>query len=249
MADEDTWEEPQFFDPNEEAEKENSDGEGPAEEGPRDIHANDADGGDEPNLRGDIRSVARSEGDDRVAPSFKSDQSIPQHMERVRQQLGVINRYIESRATQKIQRDHVIRLAKAFFDFQFQDLQHHLLLEMDVQKKRRFVQYLAATKEVQNKLQRHSAEAQLALIETMFDMRMEAFRSQRERDDRISRTYRSGGMSREQYDRAIRDSLTLTNEQEQRLNQTMDKMIERHSQFLFQTLSLFKTDLINDGKI
>ncbi|HEY0311724.1 MAG TPA: hypothetical protein VGC56_04440 [Allosphingosinicella sp.] len=181
--------------------------------------------------------------------NFDAAVSVPQHIERVREQLGTINRFIQGRAIQRIQREHVIKLARALFDYQYQDMQHLLLLGMDVQKKRRFAQYMSATKDIQDRIQRQSAEAQLSLLNTMFDMRLKAFEAQRDRDSRIRSAYKQGGMSKEQHDRALADSKQMTDEHEQRLNETMEAMIERHSQFLFHTLSLFKTDLLTNGKL
>jgi len=181
--------------------------------------------------------------------SFSTTETVPQHIENVRTQLGTINKFFYGRDVQKIQRAHVLKLAKELFDYQFQDMQHLLLLGMDVQKKRRFVQYLQETKDIQDKIQRQSAQAQLAMINTMFDMRLEAFRAKKERDELLVASYRKGDMDEAQYKRSLRDNETMIRAHEDRLNHTMDQLITRHSQFLYETLALFKTDLITGGKI
>jgi hypothetical protein len=178
-----------------------------------------------------------------------SNESVPEHIDNVRRQLGVISRFIQGRAVEKIQREHVIKLTAALFDFQYQDMRHVLLLSMDAQKGRRFVQYLEATDEIRTRLQEQSAQAQLSIVETMFDQRLLAFRAQRARDQKSAAAYQRGEMNKEQHERALWDSQELTDQHEARLNQTVEEMLTRHSELLYETLALFKTDLIKSGKL
>lgn len=178
-----------------------------------------------------------------------SNESVPQHIERVKGQLGTISRFIQGHAVEKIQRKHVIKLTAALFDYQYQDMRHLLLLSMDAQKTRRFVQYLEATDEIRTKLQEQSAQAQLAIVDTMFDQRLAAFRAQQNRDGKSTSAFKRGEMNRAQYDRALSNSQELTDRHEESLNNTAAEMITRHIELLFETLSLFKTDLIKSGRI
>ena len=178
-----------------------------------------------------------------------SNESVPEHIDRVKKQLGVISTYLQGRAVERIQRDHVIKLTQKLFDYQLQDMQHVLMLSMDAQKARRFVEYLRATDGIRKQLQEQSAKAQLSVVDTMYEQRWTAFRAQYERDRKSTAAYQRGHMNKRQYDRAIHDSQELTDQHEMRLNQTVEEMITRHSELLFETLKLFATDRISRGQL
>jgi len=178
-----------------------------------------------------------------------SNESVSEHISRVKNQLGVINSYLHNRAVEKIRKEEVIELTRVLVSYQLEDMKHVLMLSMSAQKARRFVQYLEATDGIRTQLQEQSAKAQLSVVDIMFDQRLAAFRAQRERNQRLATAYHRGDMNKPQYSRALRDSQELTDQHEMRLNHTAEVMIMRHSEFLEETLKLFATNLISSGKI
>ena len=181
--------------------------------------------------------------------AFDPNSTVPDHIRGTRDQLNIIHQYFHSRDVQKIQRKHVLQLTQELFEYQLKDMQHLLTLGMDVQKKTRFVQYLNATKSLQNRIQKESAEAMLAVMNTMFDNRLDAYAEKNKRDKQLDDLYQRGEIDKKQFDRTKTDNDVMTDEQEQRLRQTADMLITRHSEFLFQTLELFKAKLIQSDML
>lgn len=180
----------------------------------------------------------------RAGENFDSSGNVASHIERVRGQLGIIGQFLHDREVRTIQRHHVAKLAKELFRYQFDDLQHHLMLNMDIQKKRRFVQYMEASKEVQHQIQSQSAESQTQLINTLFDSRMSAYEEKSKREAEFSDALQRGRLNASQYSREIELSNQMFEEHLQRIWQTAEDMIANHSKFLYATLALFESDII-----
>jgi hypothetical protein len=193
-------------------------------------------------------SVRRPDGGGSIMhASFDATATVPEYIRGTLQQLNGLQKFFHGRDVQKIQRTQVMKLTRELFEYQYKDMQHVLMLGMDVQKKTRFIQYLNATKSLQNRIQHESAEAQLAIIDTMFENRMEAFKNKNARDVDLERMHQRGILDKGQYERSKRDNETRIDEQVQRLDQTADVLIKRHTEFLYTTLELFKTKLIENG--
>lgn len=193
-------------------------------------------------------SVRRSEGGARIMnANFDSTATVPEYIRGTLDQLNGLQKFFHGRDVQKIQRTQVMKLTRELFDYQYKDMQHVLMLGMDVQKKTRFIQYLNATKSLQNRIQRESAEAQLAIVGTLFENRFEAFQDKNGRDAEMLRMYQKGILDKSQYERSKKDNETRIDEHVQRLDQTANVLIQRHSEFLYTTLELFKTKLIESG--
>lgn len=180
----------------------------------------------------------------RMGENFDSNGNISQHIEKVRGQLGLIGQFLHDREVRVMQRTHVAKLAKELFRYQFDDLQHHLMLNMDIQKKRRFVQYMESSKEIQHQIQSKSAESQTQLINTLFDSRLSAYEEKANREARFADGLKRGKLTRPQYLREVELSEQMFEEHLQRIWQTAEDMIANHSKFLYATLALFESDII-----
>jgi hypothetical protein len=182
-----------------------------------------------------------------LAGGFNSTQSVPEYIRGTLDQLNTIQRYFVGRDMQKIQRRQVLKLCEELFQYQYQDIQHVLMLGMDIQKKTRFAQYIDASKTLQNRIQGQSATAQRLVISTMFDNRVEAFKEKNKRDSEFDRLFKKGTIDKKQYEISKVDNEKITWEHVEKLNQTMQLLIIRHTEFLYKTLELFKTKLIEKG--
>ena len=197
------------------------------------------------------RAMSASAGSDArpsvLQASFNTTASVPDYIRGTLAQLNGIYKFMHGLDLQRLQRDQVMKLTEELFAYQYKDMQHVLLLGMDVQKKTRFVQYLEATKSLQNRIQRGSADAQLAVIATMFGSWTDAFKAQNKRDAELDQMAKGGIISRKQYEMSKLENQQQTNDHIQRLKRTADMLIATHSEFLYKTLELFKTKLIESG--
>ena len=193
-----------------------------------------------------VRPMATTGGPEqpRMGENFESSGNITQHIEKVRGQLGIIGTFLHDREVRSIQRKHVAKLAKELFRYQFDDLQHHLMLNMDIQKKRRFVQYMESSKEIQHQIQSKSAESQTQLINTLFESRLSAYEEKSNREGKFADALKRGKLTRPQYLREVELSSQMFEEHLQRIWQTAEDMIANHSKFLYATLALFESDII-----
>lgn len=182
-----------------------------------------------------------------MSAGFNATVTVPEYIQGTLEQLSSIQRFFHGKDVQKVQRAQVLRLTKELFDYQYKDMQHLLLLGMDVQKKTRFVQYLNATKSLQNRIQNESAEAQRAVVSTMFENLIEAYKAKNKRDVEFDRMYKRGILDKKQWEKSKMANEATTDEHVERLNQTMKLLITRHAEFLHKTLELFKTKLIESG--
>jgi hypothetical protein len=89
--------------------------------------------------------------------NFDPNMTVPEYVRGTLKQLSTIQQYCHGRDVQKIKRSQVLQITKELFEYQLKDMQHLLLLGMDVQKKTRFIQYLETIKALQNRIQRESA--------------------------------------------------------------------------------------------
>lgn|SRR3989338_6000879 len=204
-------------------------------------------------VRAEIVSMPASRspetGKEIMSASFDPTATVPEYIRGTLQQLSTIQKFFHGRDVQKIQRNQVLKLTRELFEYQYKDMQHLLLLGMDVQKKTRFVQYLNATKSLQNRIQKESAEALLAVVETMFENRMEAYKSKNKRDLQFDEMHKKGVLDKKQYEKSKRDNEARIDEHVDRLDQTGQLLITRHTEFLYKTLELFKTKLIESGML
>jgi hypothetical protein len=186
---------------------------------------------------------------DVMAGSFNPNATVPEYIRGTMEQLNGIQKYFHGRDVQKLSRGQVLKITRELFEYQYKDMQHLLTLGMDVQKKTRFLQYMNATKNLQNKIQRESAEAQATVIATMFDNRVDAYKAKNKRDADFEKMYRQGVIDKKQYEQSIKDNERLADEQIHRLNETQKLLIVRHTEFLHHTLELFKAEAISQGVI
>ena len=196
-----------------------------------------------------VESSDRDQGGEILSASFSSEATVPQYIRGTYEQLGGLQKWLHGRDLQKLQRDQVMKLTQDLFEYQYKDMQHILMLGMDVQKKTRFVQYLNATKSLQNRIQKESARAQLAVIDTLFTNRYDAYRSKNNRDIELQEMRKKGLLDEKQYQRSIEDNERMVDEQVDRIDETANMLITRHSEFLYKTLELFKTRLIEGGML
>ena len=191
-----------------------------------------------------------SAADGRVLQAtFSPNTTVPEHLRNTMEQLGTIQRWLHGRDVQRVQRNHVIKLTRELFDYMYKDMQHMLMLSMDVQKKQRFIQYLQANRSLQNQIQHQSGEAQLAIISTMFDNRYDAYRNKNDRDIELRRMRDAGTIDDKQYRKSVADNERMIDDHIARVDQTAEVMIQRHGEFLFKTLELFQTKLIDGGHL
>jgi hypothetical protein len=188
-------------------------------------------------------------GNEIMSASFDPTLTVPEYIRGTFEQLSRIQQFFVGRDMQKIQRSQVLKVCKELFAYQYQDMQHVLMLGMDIQKKVRFAQYLNATKTLQIRIQNESAEAQRNVIATMFDNRVEAIKAKSKRDIEFDKLYRQGIIDKKQYEWAKDDNEKMLDEHISKLNGTMQMLIARHLEFLYKTLELFKTKLIEKGMI
>lgn len=186
---------------------------------------------------------------DIIGTTFSPTTTVPDYLRGTFEQLGSIQRWLHSRDLQKIQRAQIKRLTKELFEYQYKDMQHLMMLGMDIQKKQRFAQYLASTRSLQNEIQQQSAEAQLAVINTLFDNMVEAFKNKNDRDREMEELRRKGIIDDRQYQRALEDNDRYIEDHLRRIDDTAKTMIIRHGEFLHETLELFQTKLIGAGHL
>ena len=196
-----------------------------------------------------LNAAPRERGRNVLGASFNPNATVPEYIRGTLDQLTGIQKYFHGRDVQRLSRGQVMKITRELFEFQYKDMQHLLTLGMDVQKKTRFLQYMNATKDLQNKIQKESAEAQATVIATMFDNRIEAYKTKNKRDAELSAMLKKGVLDQKQYEQSMRDNDKLTQEQVDRLNETQQMLIIRHTEFLHHTLELFKTDAIDRGII
>jgi hypothetical protein len=187
------------------------------------------------------------QGGEVLEGNFSADATVPQYLHRTMEEWGRVRKWLHGRDVRKVERKQVLALTKALLDYQYQDMQHQMMLSMDVQKKRRFAQYLAATGPLQSLIQNQSAEAQLSIANNMFENRFEAYRTKNERDVALRKMLEEGRIDRRQYDKSLRDNESYSDEHVDRLDETARIMIQRHMEFLYKTLELFQTKLIEKG--
>lgn len=182
-----------------------------------------------------------------MTASFDQSSSVPEYIRGTLEQLSGIHKFIHKAGLHNLQRAQIKKLTKELFDYQYKDMQHVLLLGMDIQKKTRFVQYLSATKSLQHRIQRESSEAQAAIIETMFDSQLEAYMVMNRREAKLKSMLSKNEISERQYEKTRADNARETDAHVERLKKISDLLITRHGEFLFKTLELFKTKLIDNN--
>jgi hypothetical protein len=188
-------------------------------------------------------------GNEVMSASFDPTLTVPEYIRGTLQQLSRIQLFFADRSIQKIKRQQVLKVCEELFAYQYQDMQHVLTLGMDIQKKVRFAQYLSATKTLQIRIQNESAEAQRNVIATMFDNRVEAIKAKSKRDTEFDQLYKQGILDEKHYKWAKDDNEKTLDEHIRKIDGTMQMLITRHLEFLYKTLDLFKTKLIEKGMI
>lgn len=195
------------------------------------------------------RPMTTGTGREVVGAAFDPRQTVPTYLQGTFNQLSIIQKFLHNKDVQHIQRNQVLKLTKELFNYQYQDMQHLLTLGMDVQKKDRFLQYLNATKNMQDRLQRESSDSQLAVIDTYFENRLDAQKAKANRIIEFEKLYKKGDLDQNQYEQFLRDNESETEQHIERIHATMKLMIARHGEFLNATLELFKTKLLREGWI
>ena len=186
---------------------------------------------------------------DAIEGNFAVNQTVPERIQGTMEEWGRMRQWLHRQDVAKLERKQVMAVTKAFLDFQFQDMQHQMMLAMDTTKKTRFAQYLAAIGPLQNLIQNQSAEAQLAIANTMFDNRFEAYRTKNERDIKLKKMRSEDRVDQRQYEKTLKDNEAYSDSLVDRLDDTAKIMITRHMEFLYKTLELFETKLIEKGKL
>lgn len=181
----------------------------------------------------------------KLPSDFKYSVSPEQYIENVTSRLGGLQKWLHDVEVSKIRKDHVIRVARAMFDFHYQDMQHVMVLGMDVAKKTRFHQYLQATAELSKAMQKQSAEAQLSVIGNLADQLLTADIDRNKRTKALEERIAAGDITQEQsgVHRQIYDK--FYDELRVELDNTAKSMIAQHVEFLRKTMETFESTVIN----
>lgn len=187
--------------------------------------------------------------DDETLPvNFKTSTTPEEYIENGVARLRGLQRFLHDVEVSKIRKDHVIKVAKAMFEFHYQDMQHLLTLGMDVQKKKRFEQYMVATNDLQSSIQIKSGEAQLKVIENLIGQMQDADTTRNKKYNDLVSMASSGTLSHEQVAAHKRVHDKFFNALLAQLESTADLMIDQHKKFLSSTLALFQEKLIEEGR-
>jgi len=192
--------------------------------------------------------IRRNLDDETLPVNFKPSTTPEEYIENGVARLRGLQRWLHDVEVSKIRKDHVIKVAKAMFDFHYQDMQHLLTLGMDVQKKKRFEQYMVATNDLQSSIQKKSGDAQRRVIENLIDQMVEADTTRNQKYKELESKVASGTLKPDQiaahkriHDKFF-DALLV------QLDTTADSMIDQHKKFLSSTLALFQEKLIEEGR-
>lgn len=193
-----------------------------------------------------VRSTGSGLAQPPMGENFNNNENVTQHIERVREQLGIIGQFVHDRDVRKVQRKHIAALTKELFRYQYDDLQHHLMLSMDVQKKKRFVQYMEASKDIQGQIQSKSAEAMSSITAQFYDNLMDGYDAKQIREGKLAQAFQGKKLREDQFRREMELSEQMFEDHRQRIIQTAEDMIANHSKFLYATMALFETDKIKN---
>jgi hypothetical protein len=190
----------------------------------------------------EIKQTLNSNGELPVV--FKPSLTPDEYVENSAARLNGLQKWLHDAEVSKIRKDHIIKVARAMFEFHYQDMQHVLVLGMDVGKKIRFQQYMTATAKLSHTIQRQSSEAQSNVIQNLVDQLVRADMDRNKNGKSIDAKVSSGKLTVEQGEvhkkihSEFYDALRLE------LRNTSSVMINQHKEFLHKTLESFKAGLL-----
>lgn len=176
--------------------------------------------------------------------SFKPSTSPEEYIENTTARLRGLQKFIHDVEVSKIRKDHVIKIARQMFDFHYQDMQHVMLLGMDIAKKARFRQYMEAVSQLGDAIQLQSGDAQISIIGNMVDQLFKADIERNKKNKLLESKIKSGELTQAQgaAHREIYDEFYDKIRGE--LRNTADLMTKQHLEFLQKTMETFKSEVI-----
>jgi hypothetical protein len=184
---------------------------------------------------------------DTLPRMFSKNMTPDDYINNALSQLGAVRRFISESDVGKLKAENVKKLSQLMIDYQYQDMKHLMTLGMDAQKKHRFVQYMEATKSLQQAIQVQSGAAIQAIIDGLIKNKIEAASSHNKQSTRLNQMVSEGKMTITQMEEIKRVNDEFTKRQNSELDKTAEIMMTRHIEHLLRTLELFRSTLIKEG--
>jgi hypothetical protein len=180
--------------------------------------------------------------------TFSAD-SPDEQLRGMSRQLGMLRRWMLQNAVQKLTKDHAIEIAKQIFRYQYMDIQQKLMLGLDVEKKRTYLEYLKANKEIQARVQGEGADAVGLVAEQLLDTRQNILTRWNTRVRNLNLKLQKQDLTDAQHQEELSVVEAVHRKEFEVAMQTAERLIDNHGKLIETTLSLFKDKLIKEDLV
>ncbi|WP_141400632.1 hypothetical protein [Magnetospirillum sp. 15-1] len=153
--------------------------------------------------------------------------------------MGFINRVIYNKAFRNISRKECERVAELIFRAEFESICQQLTLNLDIEKKKNFIEYMRSSQALKTELQVMEAESRMALSSQLFDVKDHVYEQTRALEVALESRLKSKRLRPDEYQI---ESANLENIKKKLLADSegvLEEMWRTHMELLVRTLALF----------
>jgi len=161
-----------------------------------------------------------------------------------RDSLGLVQRFFYDRRMQNLQRHQAIKVAKAIYEAEYEYIIQQITLGLDIAKKRVFIEYLSANRDLQREIQRMAGDAVIVMVDVLQDVKMNVYENAARQAEKIRNAVRRGVMSELQAREELEKLAQLRDQNLEDAVLAYNTMRKNHMGLLQKTLELFSRDLV-----
>lgn len=168
--------------------------------------------------------------------------NVGRYVEEARETMNFLSRWQFDITRSKELKKQVSAIARDVLIKQREQMQQKLMLSLDAEKKRLFVEYMKHVDVIQQDMVEFSAEAAQSLTEVMYKMIDESLRLKGKRLRELAERRKNGEISDDDYDEEYERTMRWSKTSRDNVEAKVALILEKQARAFEKTIELFKTE-------
>lgn len=189
-------------------------------------------------------STKASDNDSELRTPF-TDKNVPMYIRDAQETMSFVQKLRYNGLMNKEIPKQLTKIATDMLRKQQEQIEHKLMLGLDLEKKRLFNEHLTQTGSIQQSIIQHSTQATDNLIRVMNHAFDNAFKTESERVVKLEKMKQQGFIDDERYQEEVERTRRWTARAIDSAETKIALILEKHGEAFARTLELFKQEHIN----